>query len=75
MYLYVGVDQTGLSKMSKGGTLPALLWLARRNHRRMGMTGIIWRPDGTKVGQPMRRIPIPTTQEAGSGVPASFSKM
>lgn len=59
MYLYVGIDQTGLNKMSKGGALPALLRLERRNYRRMGMTGIIWRPDGTEVGEPMIRLPLP----------------
>lgn len=59
MYFYIGIDQAGLNKMSRGGHLTALLRLARRNHRRMGMTGIIWRPDGTNVGQPMLRLPLP----------------
>jgi len=59
MYLYVGIDQTGLNKMSKGGALITLLRLARRNYRRMGMSGIVWRPDGTKVGQPMQRLSLP----------------
>lgn len=59
MYLYIGIDRTGLNKMSRGGALPTLLRLARKNHRRLGLIGRILRPDGTEVGEAMRRLPLP----------------
>ncbi len=59
MYRYKGFDQQSGNGMSKSGSLVDLLRLAAKNYRRYGMTGQIFRPDGTDMRGEANRLPLP----------------
>lgn len=58
MYRYKGFNPTSGNGMSKSGSLVGLLKLARRNYRRLGLIGQIYRPDGTDLRVPANRLPF-----------------